>query len=102
MFITLYHRSYPVEGAPESISFAPFPAHQRHTFTAGGAVHDAEYKELRVVAPDGATVGTERRSWDCPQGAVLNWTGKKGPVVSTAKEVFELTRTRGSGFRMAK
>ena len=42
------------------MSLAPFPAHQRHTYTAGGAVHEAEYRELRVIVPDGATVGPVR------------------------------------------
>jgi len=45
MQITLYHRTYPVKDAPVSLSLVPFATHQRHTFTAAGAVHEAECKE---------------------------------------------------------
>jgi hypothetical protein len=103
MHVTLYHRSYPVKGAPVSVSFVPFPTHQRHTFTARGVEHEAKYMELRVIVPDGATVSAARGlSWAGEKGPVLNWTGEKGPVASTAQEVFDLAHTRGSGFRMAK
>lgn len=103
MHITLYHRSYPVKGAPVSVSLAPFPAHQRHTFTASGVEHEAKYRELRLVVPAGATVSAERGlSWAREKGPVLNWVGEKGAVVSTAQEVFELAHTRGSGFHIAK
>jgi hypothetical protein len=103
MQITLYHRSYPVAGAPASVSLAPFPAHQRHTFTAGGTVHEAVCKELRVVVPDGATIGAngQRLNWSNSNEPVLYWTGEKGVVNSTAKEVLDLARACGSGFRMA-
>ena len=103
MHITLYQRSYPVKGAPVSVSLTPFPAHQRHTFTARGVEHEARYKELLLIVPDGAMVVAERGlSWAKEKPAVLNWVGKKGPVVSTAQEVFELAHSRGSGFRLAK
>lgn len=104
MHITLYHRSYPVAGAPEAVSLTPFPAHQRHTYTAAGVVYEAVYRELRVTAPDGATVGAERLrlKWGEPCERVLSWTGEKGTITSTAKEVFEYAHTRGSGFRMVK
>ena len=103
MHITLYRRSYPVKGAPMSMSFAPFPAHQRHTFTTCGVEHEAQYTELRVAVPDGATVRAERGlSWAGEKGPVLNWVGENGPVISTAQEVFDLAHTPGSGFRMAK
>jgi hypothetical protein len=104
MHITLYHRSYPVQGAPESVSLAPFPAHQRHTYTAEGVVYEAVYRELRVTTPDGATVGGERLrlKWGASSEPVLSWAGEKGPAVSTAKEVLELASTRGSGFRLMK
>ena len=104
MQITLYHRSFPVAGAPVAVSLAPFPVYQKHTFTADGTVHDAEYKELRIHVPDGAAVVAEkgRLSWGGESGVVLSWAGKAGPVKSTAKEVFELAHTRGSGFRLAK
>jgi hypothetical protein len=102
MHLTLYHRSYPVEGAPVSVSLAPFPAHQRHTFTDRGVEHEAQYRELRIVVPDGATVSAGRGlSWAGEKGAVLNWTGEKGAVVSTAQEVFDLAHTSNSGFHMA-
>jgi hypothetical protein len=103
MHIILYQRSYPVKGAPVSMSLAPFPVHQRHTFTARGVAHEAKYKELRLIVPDGATVIAERGlSWAKEKGAVLNWVGEKGAVVSTAQEVFELAHTHGSGFHVAK
>jgi hypothetical protein len=104
MHFTLYHRTYPVKGAPVSLSFAPFPAHQRHTFTAGGVEHEAKYGELQLVVPDGAAVSAARGlSWAAAdRGPTLNWVGAEGPVASTALEVFELARTGGSGFRLAK
>jgi hypothetical protein len=103
LHITLYHRSYPVKGAPVSVSLVPFPTHQRHTFTASGVEHEAKYSELQVVIPDGATVSVERGlSWAKAKGSVLNWVGEKGPVVSTAQEVYDLAHARGSGFRLTK
>jgi hypothetical protein len=102
MHLTLYHRSYPVKGAPVSVSFSPFPANQRHTFTVGGVEYEAKYKELRVVVPDGAAVSAVRGENWASEGSVLNWVGENGPVVSTAQEVFELAHTPGSGFRIAK
>ena len=104
MQITLYHRTYPVKDAPVSLSLVPFATHQKHTFTAEGTVHEAECKELRVIVPDGATIEAEmqRLSWAAQKGALLAWSGKAGLVKSTAKEVFDLAHTRGSGFRMAK
>ena len=79
-------------------------AHQRHTFTTSGVVYEAEYKELRVVVPDDASIIADkhRLSWVSENGPVLSWASKNGPVKSTAKEVFELAHTRGSGFRMVK
>lgn len=104
MQITLYHRSFPVAGAPEAVSLAPFPTHQRHTYTAEGVVYEAVYQELQVVAPSGATVGAEfaRLKWGMPGERMLSWAGAKGKVASTAKEVFEMASARDSGFRMAK
>ncbi len=103
MHMTLYRRSYPAEGAPVSVSFAPFPAHQRHTFTAGGVEHEAHCTELRVSVPEGAMVSAARLlNWSNERGPVLNWTGETGPAVSTAQEVFDLAHTRNSGFRMVK
>ena len=87
-----------------SLSLVPFPTHQKHTFTARGVVYEAEYKELRIVVPDGASIvaDKQRLSWVSENVSVLSWAGKNGPVKSTAQEVFELAHTRGSGFRMAK
>ncbi len=94
MQITLYRRSYPVADAPVALSLVPHSAHQRHTFAAGGRVYEAEYRTLRVVVPDDAKV-------DALENLVC-WVGDKGPVRSTAKEVFDLAQARASGFRMAE
>ena len=94
MQITLYQRSYPVADAPVALSLVPYSDHQRHTFTAGGTVYEAERRELRVVVPDDAKLDTFEN--------LLCWTGDKGPVKSTAKEVFDMAPTRVSGFRMAE
>ena len=94
MQITLYLRSYPVAGAPVALSLVPYPAGQRHTFTAGGQVYEAEWRELRVVVPDGAKIDALKN--------LLGWAGPNGPVRSTAKEVFDLAEARASGFRMAE
>ena len=94
MQITLYQRSYPVAGAPVALSLVPYSDHQRHTFTAGGRVYEAERRELRVVVPDDATVDALDN--------LLCWAGDKGPVKSTAKEVFDLAQAGASGFRMAE
>jgi hypothetical protein len=91
--ITLYLRTYPVAGAPIAVSFVPDPAAQRHTFTAAGQVYEAERRELRVVAPDDASLDMGMR--------LLRWTGAEGPVKSTAKEVYDLANARASGFQLA-
>jgi hypothetical protein len=94
MQITLYRRSYPVAGAPVALSFAPDPADQRHTYTADGRVYEAERREVRVAVPDGAKLDLLKN--------VLCWSGDKGPVKSTASEVFALAEARASGFRLAE
>lgn len=94
MRITLYHRTYPVKDAPVTVSLVPFSGHQRHTFTVGDKVYEAVCKELRIVAPDDATVDALKN--------LLSWVGDKGPVKSTAKEVFDMACAGASGFRMAK
>jgi hypothetical protein len=94
MQITLYRRSYPVADAPASLSLVPDPAHQRHTFASGGRVYEAERREILVVVPDDATLD--------PWKNLLCWASDKGPVKSTAKEVFDLAEARVSGFRLAK
>jgi len=94
MQVTLYHRTYPVKDAPVAVSFAPPDAAQRHTFTAGDRVYEAEFREVLIVVPDGATLD--------PIKNLLSWSGDQGPMKSTAKEVFELARARASGFRVVK
>ena len=93
MQITLYQRSYPVAGAPVALSLVPHSSAQKHTFTAAGTVYEAECRELQVVVPDGAKIDALKN--------LLCWAGDKGPVKSTAKEVFDLAQAGASGFRMA-
>jgi hypothetical protein len=94
MQITLYRRTYPVAGAPVAFSLVPDPVDQRHTFSAGGRVYEAERGELRVVVPEGAKLDALKN--------LLCWAGDKGPVKSTAKEVYDLAAAGASGFRMAE
>lgn len=94
MLITLYQRTYPVKDAPVALSLVPAAGTPRHTFQVGDEVYEAEYKELRVIAPDGATVD--------PLKNLLSWAGDKGAVKSTAREVFDLAQAGSSGFRMTK
>ncbi|HVL14664.1 MAG TPA: hypothetical protein VM529_18975 [Gemmata sp.] len=93
MTITLYQRTFPVQGAPVALSFLPCPPHQRHTYTRDGEVYEAVRREVRVVVPEGAAVDPVRN--------VMSWSGDKGPVKSTAGEVFDLATARASGFRRA-
>jgi hypothetical protein len=92
MQITLYHRSYPVAGAPFAVSLVPYSASQRHTFTAGGRVYEAEHKELRVVVPDDAKLDVMKN--------LLCWAGEQGPMKSTAREVYDLAEAGASGFKL--
>jgi hypothetical protein len=94
MQITLYRRSYPVADAPVALSFARDPAGQRHTFVAGGRVYEAERRELLVIVPNGATIDVVKNR--------LCWAGDKGPVKSTAQEVFDMAQALLSGFRLAE
>jgi hypothetical protein len=94
MQITLYRRSYPVADAPVALSLVPCSADQRHTFTAGGRVYEAEHRELQVIVPDDAKLDVLKN--------LLCWVGDKGPVKSTAKEVFDLAEARVSGFRLVQ
>ena len=94
MKITLYLRTYPVKDAPVALSLVPHAGHQRHTFTVGDKVYEAECKELQVVTPDDAKID--------PLKNLLSWEGDKGRVTSTAREVFDLAQAGVSGFRMAK
>ena len=94
MQITLYQRTYPVKDAPVAVSLVPHAGHQRHTFTAGDTVYEAECKEIRVIIPDDAKID--------PLKNLVSWDGDHGRVHSTAREVFDLAREGASGFRMAK
>jgi hypothetical protein len=78
MQITLYRRSYPVAGAPVALSFVPHAAAQRHTFTVGGKVYEAERRELQVIVPDDAKFDLDKSL------------------------LFDLAEARVSGFRMAQ
>jgi hypothetical protein len=94
MQITLYHRTFPVPDAPFAVSFAPPAAAQRHTFTAGGQVYEAEHREVLVTVPDDAKLDVVKN--------LLVWTGEAGPTKSTAREVYELARSKAPGFRAVK
>lgn len=94
MQIIMYHRSFPVADAPVALSLVPCSPDQRHTFTAGGRVYEAVRRELQVIVPDDAKLDTFKN--------LLCWAGDKGPVKSTAKEVFDMAEARVSGFRMAE
>ena len=94
MQITVYQRFYPVAGAPVALSLVPYPDNQRHTFTVEGQVYQAERRELQVIVPDDAKLDTFEN--------LLCWTGDKGRIKSTAKDVFDLAEAGVSGFRMAE
>src|SRR2546430_1630245 len=94
MQITLYQRSYPVKDAPVACSLLPFSSDQRHTFTTGGKVYEAERRELHVIVPDDAKIDTMKN--------LLCWGGGKGSTKSTANEVFEFAQSGASGFRTVK
>jgi hypothetical protein len=94
MQITLYRRSFPVADAPVALSFARDPAGQRHTFVVGGRVYEAERRELQVIVPNGATIDAVKNR--------LCWASDKGPVKSTAKEVFDLAEALLSGFQLVE
>lgn len=94
MKLTLYRRTYPVAGAPVTLSVVPFATSQRHTFPTGGKVYEATYSEIHVIAPDDAKVESLKNR--------VTWDGEKGKVSSTASEVFDLATAGASGFRLAK
>jgi hypothetical protein len=93
MKITLYVRTFLIKDAPVALSFAPTPAHQKHTYTRDGKVYDAVSREMRVNVPEGSVVDTDRK--------FLCWTGDKGKVKSTVNEVYELAKAHAPGFGMA-
>ena len=94
MKFTMYQRTYPVAGAPVSLSLMPFPTSQRYTFPVGDRVYEAAYSEFHILAPDDAKVDPLRNR--------LLWAGDKGVVRSTAQEVYDLAHAGTSGFRLAK
>ena len=57
-------------------------------------MYEAVCKELTIIVPDDAKLD--------PLKNLLSWTGDKGPVKSTAKEVFDLAQAGASGFKLAK
>jgi hypothetical protein len=90
--ITVYRRTFPVDGAPEAFSLLPFASGQRCTFAVGEKVYEAVYSEIRIVTPDDAKV-------DLMQNR-LTWSdGGKSRVKSTAREVLDLALAGTSGFR---
>ena len=93
MKITLYQRTFPVEGATVTMSVSPFDTGEKRTFSAGGKVYEAAYSKVRVVGPVGAKVERQKNR--------VTWDGDKGRVSSTAQEVFDMARAGTSGFRLA-
>ena len=93
MKITMYLRTYPVAGAPVTVSLVPFSPHQKHTYTFEGKVYDAVRREFQVTVPEGSVVDVDKK--------LLAWTGDKGLVKSTATEVFDFAKANVSGFKMS-
>ena len=94
MQITLYHRTFPVKDAPVTLSLVPFSVDQKHTFTVGGKVYEAERRELKVIVPDDAKIDTLKN--------LLTWASDKGTMKSTANEVYDFAQAQVSGFRTVK
>ena len=92
--ITMYHRTYPVKGAPVALSLRPYPTHQRHTYAVGNKVYEAVFRELRVLVPDDAKIDQDKN--------VLAWSGKDGKTQSTAAEILGFAESEVSGFRTVK
>jgi hypothetical protein len=76
--ITMYHRTYPLEGSPVTLSLRPFPTHQRHTYAVGNKVYEAVFREFQVMVPDDAKIDQDKN--------LLLWVGKDGKCQSTASE----------------
>jgi hypothetical protein len=93
MQITMYHRTYPVAGAPVAVSLVPYSNDQRHTYTANGKVYEAVRKEVKVIVPDDAKLDVLKN--------LLCWAGATGPMKSTAREVYDLAEAGTSGFALA-
>ena len=92
MKITLYQRTFPVEGAPVALSVSPFDTGEKRTFSAGGKVYAAAYSKVRIVGPVGAKVERSKNR--------VTWDGDEGRVTSTAAEVLDMARAGSSGFRL--
>jgi hypothetical protein len=93
MQITLYIRTFAVAGAPVAVSFAPDPEAQRHSFTSGGREYEAKRRTVAIVVPESSKLDLLKH--------LLGWDSDKGPVKSTAREVYALAEAGVSGFRMA-
>ena len=92
MKFTLYQRTYPVAGAPVTLSVSPFDTDKKNQFPAGGQVYEAAYSKVRVVGPVGTKVERVKRR--------VTWDGDEGRVSSTATEVLDMARAGTSGFRL--
>ncbi|MFO0795992.1 MAG: hypothetical protein U0804_00870 [Gemmataceae bacterium] len=93
MKITMYHRTFPVKDAPVAVSLVPYATSQKHTYTANGKIYDAVLKEIQVVVPDDAKLDVMKN--------LLCWAGDKGPMKSTAREVYDFATAGTSGFKLA-
>lgn len=92
--ITIYHRKFPIKGAPVAVSLLPYPTSQKHTFAVGTEVFEASYHESRVEVPGDATID--------PLKNLLCWASAKGKLKSTAREVLDFAKAGVSGFRVAR
>ena len=93
MQITLYQRFFPVKDSPTAVSFSPFPTSQKHTFAVGTKVYEADFRELKITVPADAKLDNLNN--------LLSWVSDKGPMKSTATEIFNFAQARTSGFRLA-
>lgn len=89
--ITIYRRTYPIDGAPVNLSFRSYPTHQRCTFMVGNKVYEAVFQQITVAVPEDAVVHEEKN--------LLTWIGKTGKMQSTAAEVLGFVEAGASGFR---
>jgi hypothetical protein len=90
--ITLYHRRFPVKGAPSCVSLLPFPTSQVHTFTVGKDVYAAKFHQSKIEAPENATIDALKN--------LLCWSDSKGKFKSSAAEVLGFAKAKSSGFRV--
>ena len=92
--ITIYRRTFPIDKAPETFSFRPYPVHQRCTYTVGNKVYEAIFQQFTVSVPDDAKVLEEKN--------LLAWSGKDGKMQSNAAEVLGFVEVGVSGFQKVK